>query len=344
MRRLRSYSAAALLLLSVSSVAPRSAHGQTDADKATARTLGQEGQQALDKKDFKTAEDRFKRADALYHAPTLALGLARAYAGNGKYVEAQETYNRIVREGVPANAPPAFAKAVEDAKAEVGTVSPKIGSVVIVVHGTDNPKVTLDDQPVPVAALGVKRPANPGMHLVRASAEGFKSAEATVSVSEGGSATATLTLEKDPTAVAQSPAATPGAVVAPAAGPGGDAAPSPPPAKSSPLKLVGWIGVGLGGASLIAGGVTGAMAASKASELKNACPENRCPPDQQGNIDSYNTLGTVSTITLIGGGVLAAGGVALLLFSPSATTEVKAGSLTFQPMVGPGSLGATGTF
>src|SRR5690349_24257436 len=53
----------------------------------------------------------FKRAEALFHAPTLALGLARAYTANGKYVAAQETYNRIIREGVPANAPPAFAKA-----------------------------------------------------------------------------------------------------------------------------------------------------------------------------------------------------------------------------------------
>src|SRR5262245_53994993 len=68
---------------------PAVAHAQaSDADKATARMLGQEGQDALDKKDFAAAEDRFKRADALFHAPTLLLGLARAYAGQGKFLAA----------------------------------------------------------------------------------------------------------------------------------------------------------------------------------------------------------------------------------------------------------------
>src|SRR5690242_12546885 len=99
MRSLRSSSAALLVLTAfvTTTALPRGAFAQSDADKATARELGKEGQAALDKKDFKTAEDRFKRAEALFHAPTLALGLARAYTANGKYVAAQETYNRIIR-------------------------------------------------------------------------------------------------------------------------------------------------------------------------------------------------------------------------------------------------------
>src|SRR4051794_14717648 len=128
---------------------------QSDADKATARSLGQEGQTALDAKDFKTAEDRFRRAESLYHAPTLALGLARALAANGKFVAAQETYNRIIREGVAPGAPGAFVKAVDDAKNEVNSVSPRIAGVTITVAGPDSPKVSLDDTAVPAAALGV---------------------------------------------------------------------------------------------------------------------------------------------------------------------------------------------
>src|SRR5258708_34860215 len=73
---------------------------QSDADRATARTLGQEGEQALESKDYKTAEDRFRRADNLVHAPTLMLGLARALAPQSKYADAQEAYNRIVRAGI----------------------------------------------------------------------------------------------------------------------------------------------------------------------------------------------------------------------------------------------------
>ena len=87
------------------------ARAQSDADRATARELGQQGFQALDAKDYKTAEDRLRRADQLVHAPTLLLGLARAEAGLHRYVHAQETYQRIIREGVaraggvPASSP-----------------------------------------------------------------------------------------------------------------------------------------------------------------------------------------------------------------------------------------------
>ena len=105
------------------------AQAQSDVDRATARTLGQDGQKALDAKDFKTAEDDFRRADSLVHAPTLLLGLARALAAEGKFVDAQETYKRIVREGVAPGAPAVFQKAVEDAGKEVVDVSPHIGGV-----------------------------------------------------------------------------------------------------------------------------------------------------------------------------------------------------------------------
>src|SRR5258708_29240182 len=128
------------------------ARAQSDADRATARTLGQEGQQALEGKDFKTAEDRFRRADNLVHAPTLMLGLARALAGEGKYVESQEAYNRIIREGLPPGAPEVFKRALDSAKKEVDEVAPKVGRVTITVQATGggdlaDPKVVLDEHP-----------------------------------------------------------------------------------------------------------------------------------------------------------------------------------------------------
>src|SRR5262249_26947752 len=94
----------------------------SDADRATARSLAEEGKAALDRFDYRTAEDRFARADALLHAPTLLLGLARAQAGLGKLVEAHESYMRIQREGVKPGSPPVFARAQEDAAREVGAI------------------------------------------------------------------------------------------------------------------------------------------------------------------------------------------------------------------------------
>src|SRR6185312_8362197 len=117
-------------------LAPASASAQlSDADKASARALAQQGQDALDKRDFATAADRFARAGELVHVPTLALGLARARMGLGQWVAAAETYNRLVREGVPAGAPPIFARAVADARKELAELEPRIPSVIIAVKG-----------------------------------------------------------------------------------------------------------------------------------------------------------------------------------------------------------------
>jgi hypothetical protein len=85
-------------------------------DRATARALAEEGGEALDRKNYEIAADRFARADALVHAPTLSLELARAQVGLRRFVEAQESYLRIIREGVPPGSPPSFTKAFQDAQ------------------------------------------------------------------------------------------------------------------------------------------------------------------------------------------------------------------------------------
>ena len=81
-------------------------------DRATARVLADEAGEALDQKNYEVAADKFGRAEALVHAPSLLLGLARAQVGLRKFVEASENYQRIMREGVAPGAPPAFVKAL----------------------------------------------------------------------------------------------------------------------------------------------------------------------------------------------------------------------------------------
>src|SRR5262249_45342792 len=157
----RSLPALALALLLV----PAAASAQiSDADKAGARALAQQGQDALDAKDYATAADRFARARELVPAPTLSLGLARAQVGLGRWIAAQEPYTRLLRESVPANAPPAFAKALADARKELDALEPRIPSIVINVKGAPTFEVLLDGQPVPRALVGVNRPVDPGDH------------------------------------------------------------------------------------------------------------------------------------------------------------------------------------
>jgi len=58
--------AAGLLWVGVANAEPSAA------DRATARSLADEGYTALQDKHYAEAADRFSRADALVHAPTLS--------------------------------------------------------------------------------------------------------------------------------------------------------------------------------------------------------------------------------------------------------------------------------
>jgi hypothetical protein len=335
--RVRSSVLAAVVVL-----AAPGAHAQSAADRATARELGLDGQNALDKKDYVAAEDRFRRADALFHAPTLLLGFARAEAGLGKVVNASEAYNRLIREGLPPGAPQVFVSAVEAAKAEVGAVVARIANVTVVVTGPDNPTVTLDDQPLPVASLGVKRPVDPGPHVVKASADGWEPAETKFTVADAASANAALTMKRAAVGSAAAPVgnAMPAPVLSPALSPESDQGTTP--TGGGTATTLGWVGIVAGGVGLATGAVTGGLALGKHSTLNSECPQANACNGHQSDIDSYHTLGAVSTVAFIAGGVLAGAGLVLILTAPSGAPSRPAASLT--PYVGLGSIGAVGSF
>ena len=310
-------------------VAPTTAFAQSDADRAQARTLASEAQAALDKKDYTTAADRFGRAESMIHAPTLLLGLAEAQIGLGKLVSAQETLNRIVREGVAPGAPPAFARAVSDAKKELEALAPRIPMLTIQVKGASSPVVTIDGAAVPSAALGAKRPGRSGQAR-RPRDSGRNGARRGVGDARrrrerigddrahGAERSGRRRAGRAERRQAQS------------LGPSRGVSPSP-----SNQKLIGAITLGLGAAGLIVGGVTGGIAASKHSTLVAAATRT------QADVDSYKSMGLVSTLGFIGGGVLAAAGVVVILTAPKSAPTTGA---TLSPFIGLGSLGATGTF
>ena len=323
------------------------AFAQEDADRATARALGQDGQAAIDAKDYKRAEDDFRRADSLVHAPTLLLGLARALVGEGKFVAAQEAYQRIIREGVAPGAPEVFTRALDAAKTEVKDVAPKIGGMTIRVQATGggavpSVKVTLDDAPLSAASLGIRRLVDPGAHVVKATADGFKPGELKVTVPEGGSAEAPLSLDKDTGAGAAPP---PVAPVTPPPDQQQPAQPAPDQAQSSGGKsILPWVAFGVGGVGLGLGVVTGVLALGKHSTLSSECGGGSCPPSAQSDLDGYHTMGILSTVGFIVAGVGAAAGVTLLFVLPKGDSAPASAGLQVQPVVGPGSIGATGRF
>jgi hypothetical protein len=311
----------ALALLAVLlSAAPAAA--QTESQRATARTLATEGQEALDAKDYAKAADRFTRAEAIIHgAPTLLLGLARAQVGLGKLVVAREVYARIVRDGVPRAAPGAFQQAVRDAKKELDALVPRIPGVIVQIKGTTAARVTIDGNSLPPGAVGTSQPVDPGTHVVRAEADGLAPAEATVTVAERRTETVTLDL-------------------APPARGGQKVADAPKSAGPSPVRTAGFVTLGVGLAGLAVGIGTGVVAMGKHSELAKVCPSGACV-GQSDAIGSYHVMTTTSTIGFVAGGALAASGVIMAVVCGRAK-PASAARLT--PVIGPLYVGAAGRF
>lgn len=317
------------------------------ADRASARRLGNEGVVALRKGDFDTAADRFERANDLVNAPSFLVLLARARVGQGRLVEAYEIYRTIIREGVQPDKPDAFKRALAEAKQEVKVVEPRLAWVAVNVVGAppEQVEVTLNGSVIPSAALGAQRPADPGTLRVEAKAEGYRPAEAVVELSEGQHLAPIelrmVELPKPPPMVAaprEQPIMT---------ADGGE------PAFISQSTL-GYIALGLGGAGLAVGSVTGIIAVNRRQELEDIpCllrDRSNCYVANDSAVvrktlaaeNDLETFSTAATISFIAGGALAATGLILLL--TAADDDPRDETASVFPYVGLGSIGAVGTF
>jgi hypothetical protein len=309
---------------------------QSEADRATARNLAAEGYTALKTQDFTTAEDRFRRADALVHAPTLVVDHARALIGLGRFVEAQERLELVVREGVAENAPWVWKKSLQDAEHLANSVKPKVAWLTINVTGSNNPTVMVDGTQVPVAALGVRRAVDPGPRRIAATANGYLPKEISVTMPEGGERAVTLDLETDPGAVP---------VLLRPEKP--KKAPVPPPKpEPKPSNGLAYAAIGLGGAGLAVGAVTGIVALGKRSDLKNKyyCAGSHCDPAAQPTIDAYHRYGIVSGVGFGVGLVSSVIGVWMLVSHSGSESAKGPTKVSVVPYASLGDVGLTGAF
>jgi hypothetical protein len=163
---------------------------------------------------------------------------------------------------------------------------------------------------------------NPGQHIVKAAAPGWHAGTQSFAIAAGQSQEISLTLEENPDDPALATA-------------GGDGD------SMGTVRILGFAALGVGAAGLIVGGVTGGLAIGKHGELEDNCPNNQCPPEQQDNLDSFETMGTISTVGFIAGGVFAAAGVALVVVSYTLGNEpTEPASARFEAEVGPSNVAA----
>ncbi len=360
-RRRRHVSVARALLvcgaLGCTAVAPSAwAQGATPsaADKETARSLMRTGDAKYAKADYAGAVADYRAADLIMGVPTTRLPLAKAQAKLGQLLEARDSALSVARIRKVAGEPPAFDGAREEASALARALAGRVPSLKLVISGADPSavlSVTVDGKPVPAGLIGVPRKANPGGHAVVVKADGYETVKQIVQLKEGEQHDVPIALRKtgEPPATVP-PAPGPGAPPEPSPGSetgtaptpvGGDASEQPSSGGLSPLV---WVGFGVGAAGLAVGAITGAVAAGKASDLRDRCPDDSCPrAETEDDYDSTYTMAHVSTVGFVVGGAGAALGL-VALFAFSGDDEPDTATITVQPSIGLGTLGITGRF
>ena len=181
---------------------------------------------------------------------------------------------------------------------------------------------------------------DPGAHTIVAAADGFNPETRTFTAAEGKGESVSIALTRAPTAAGASapPSTAVGAAVPPNNPPGTDTG-----AEGTPNHVPAFVAFGVGAAGLVTGVIAGVLALGKHDDLSKACTNGTCDPSQQSNIDSYHSLGIVSTVGFIVAGVGAAAGVTLWVAMPKNGAHAST-SAWIAPYLAPTGVGAVGQF
>lgn len=299
--------------------------------KDKARELAKEGIKVYDAGDPARALELFDEAEALFHAPTHTLYIARAQVKLGKLVEAKASYQKLVAEDLGPKPIEIFTKAKESGKSELAALEPRIPRLGIEVIPGDATglAVTMNNELLPDGKPSRTIEVNPGVYTFTARGNGLETKPEVVEAKEGAVIPVTLRIPKPE-------------VKAP-----------PPPPKPSPLKFVGIATMALGGAGLVAGAVLGGLsfpARSDADDLFESCEadlgKGQCDGARADEVraadNKATTFGNVGIAFLVGGGALVGTGIALFVVGNKKKPADEQALVV--PIIGPSFAGVRGSF
>lgn len=317
-------------LIACCAVAPAVRDARADepslTDKASARDLFNEAMGLRNKGEVEPSLAKFKAAYALWPSPSTGLELGRTHMMLGQLIEARERFLETAKLPPRPTETAAAQEARDEARRLAESLAPKIASLTFKVEGAPagaTVHVSLDGRDLPSETLVAARKVNPGKHTVVARAAGASDVVVEAQIAEGETRELTLTF---------------GTKAQP-----GSASPTPVGPATKPAGASSWVYIGFGaaGLGLLAGGITGGLAMSKASSLRDSCDGTRCPPASHADVDAYERMGTLSTISFAIAGVGAAVGLYGLLSGPG---KEPASHARVTPWIGLGSAGLTGAF
>lgn len=263
--------------------------GEPKADpKQQARVLAEKAFDDYESGRFEAAIEGFTKAEALFHAPTHKLFLARSYARLGRLRDSKRSYEDLVGETLPATSPKAFVQAQSDAKAELETLKKRIPTFVVSLVGASRDEVTfsLDGEPIDALVAAGPVAGDPGQHELRLEPRrgvAIAPQRRVFSLEEAG---APVRLELRAERV------------------------------SKPLNAPALASLGVGVVGLALGAVMAGLHFDRVGTLAATCPDKLCPASARPIIDEADTFSTVSTVGFVAGGVGLAAGLLFMTVGP----------------------------
>lgn len=331
------------LLLSAGVLIASSAAAQGGGQAAIAEDLFRQAKGLMEQQKYKEACEKFESSNRLDPSTGTLLNLADCNQKLGKVASAWAQFGEAAvlakRAGTSDRA--------QVAQDRAAALEPRLTRVRLVVG--DKTRVSgltihRDDLALDEAIWNGLIATDPGPHVYKASAPGKKDWTTTVNVQGEGKS---MDVVVPPLADAPvAPAVTATAPVASTTTTAEVAPPPPPPPSSSGQATAGYVIGGIGVAGLAAGGIFGLLARSdwKAAD----CPGRICATQaDQDSAKGAKTKSTISTAAFVGGGLLLATGITLVVLAPDSSSAPASAfksrststTIAVAPAAGPGAAG-----
>ena len=346
------------------------AAAETEAERAEAKSLLNQGLKLLEKNDFAGARERFERAYKLVPSPKILFNLGEANLGLGRNAEAVRSFEGFLDQAPYApQASRATAERKRDAlRQKVGFIEP--------TSAEDGTSIAIDGQQVAQTPLSRPLAVEPGKHEITFEKPGVTPQTSTVSVLAGQSipivvrlrsaaaapaAKATATRPPPAPIAVQSaappprptalPPAPPVAAPAPAASLTSAPSSAPQNTDASGARRMRLAALGTAGGALLAlgAGVTfqllsrsnnadfNAVRNAENSPIDGRCNERIVPDAGGARCDELRKAAdrdqTIAVVGFVAGGILAAGSAVLYVMAGSDAKPDRVQALTCRPEV-----------
>jgi hypothetical protein len=320
MMPLHRLTAAALVGLVLSGGHPSRAGVPADAPVHQAGEHFERGVRLYEEQDWRAALIEFERAYALMARFQVLFNVAQCRYQLQDYAGALSAFGRYLADG--------GSKVSEDDRDRVqATIEDLRGRVAQVRVETDlgGAEITVDDVSVGTTPLSAPIVLSEGRRKIAASKPGHEAVVRFVDVAGRDSIAVKLVL---------GPPATSGTTLA---------AVQPPKGGKSIAPAI--MAFGLGAVGIGVGSAFGLVAIKNKSDLDLVCSDRACPPAAQEQIDTFRRNAVVSTVGFSAGALGVAAGAFWLVFASSrggSGSSPESGRLV--PLLGPGLVGAAGSF